>query len=379
MIDRVRGYVLAVSLEPLDASTTLFFGHLVGQVPEAIRVVRYGDPQLAAALAGASAIVLVRALFELNPVLWSARVLRVPLYYFVDDNLMLLREQPGAWSAFIERYSTKNVRALLRRFSGVMLSSHALIEYFNAQRLHHRLMLFPPIEWPQHLSRLNTRGDGVCVAFFGGLHLHDIFIQRVLPAVRRLATEQPMRLIAVGVNEPIAPSHGLTVVHQPYDQSYARGLQRLAEAGVDVLVHPSVAGLRNNHYKNPHALISADAIGAVPVVSDRPPYDQLRSEGVVLLCDDSVESWHAALAAAIRSDQRPPIQQRLSDFCATHFSGSVNRSVVDEVLRLHAPPNTRWMLARRGIVRAFFLFGRLRQGLARVTRSLRQIVGSFGR
>ena len=62
-------FVLVVSLQPLDAMTTLFFGHLVGQVPEAIQVVRHGDPQLAAALAGASAIVLVRALFELDSVI----------------------------------------------------------------------------------------------------------------------------------------------------------------------------------------------------------------------------------------------------------------------------------------------------------------------
>ena len=291
---------------------------------------------------------------------------------------MLLREQPGAWSAFIGRYSTANVRARLRRFCGVMLSSPVLVEYFRVERLHHRLMLFPPIQWRQRLSRPTPRREGVCVAFFGGLHLHDVFIRCVLPAVRRLASEQPVTLIAAGVHEPIVPSHGLTVIKQPYDQSYARGLQRLAEAGVDVLVHPSVAGLWNNQYKNPHALISADAIGAVPVVSDRPPYDQLRSEGVVLLCDDSVESWYAALAQAMRPDQRRPIQERLSAFCATHFSGSVNRPVVDEVLRLHAPPSTRWVWTRPGVVRACLLFGRLRQGGARVMRSLRLSAGSSG-
>ena len=251
-------FVLVVSLQPLDAMTTLFFGHLVGQVPEATQVVRHGDPQLAAALA-----------------------------------------------------DTERV--------------------FQRSALHDRLMLFPPIQWRQRLSRPMPRREGVCVAFFGGLHLHDVFIRCVLPAVRRLASEQPVTLIAAGVHEPIVPPHGLTVIKQPYDQSYARGLQRLAEAGVDVL-----------------------------------------------LCDDSVESWYAALAQTMRPDQRRPIQERLFAFCATHFSRSVNRPVVDEVLRLHAPPNTRWMWTRRGVVRACLLLGRLRQGGARVMRRLRLSAGSSG-
>ena len=90
------GYVLAVSLEPLDATTTLFFGHLGDGVAGALRVVRYGHPDLAAQLAGASAVVLVRALFEMEQVEWTCRVLGVPLYYFVDDNFMVLREQSGS-------------------------------------------------------------------------------------------------------------------------------------------------------------------------------------------------------------------------------------------------------------------------------------------
>ena len=93
-----------------------------------LRVVRYRQPDLAEQLSGASAIILVRALFELDPVIWFARIAGVPLYYFVDDNFMLLREQPGAWSAFVGRYSAANVRERLRAFSGVLVSSRVLLD-----------------------------------------------------------------------------------------------------------------------------------------------------------------------------------------------------------------------------------------------------------
>jgi len=360
-----RGYVLAVSLEPLDASTSLFFGHLADQRPDAVRVARFGHPELAGAIAGASAIVLVRGLFEFASVIWSARALRIPLYYFVDDNFMQLRDQPGAWSPFVGRYSVANVTRRLRAFSGVMLSSRELIEYFRTKHLHQRLILFPPIEPGQLVPRPTAARISACVAFFGGLHLHDAFLGYVLPAIRRLAADQPVTLIAAGMTRAIAPSPGLTIVDQGYDRSYERALRRLADAGVDVLVHPS-AGLVNDPYKNPHALISAKAIGAVPIVSNRPPYRDLQSAGVARLCDDSPESWYAALSQTMQPDERSGITERLAIFCASHFGGEVNRQAIDEVLSVHPPPGTRWAFARRGAVRAFLLLDRVRRAAARV-------------
>lgn len=97
----------------------------------------------------------------------------IPLYYFVDDNFILLREQAGPWSPFVGRYSAANVRRRLRGFRGVLLASEALVDYFEAENLHHELMLCPPIEWRQCLPR-PPAGPGSVIAFFGGRHLHEV-------------------------------------------------------------------------------------------------------------------------------------------------------------------------------------------------------------
>ena len=359
-------YVLAVSLEPLDASTTLFLGHLAERMSDALQVVRYADPELGEKVANASAIILVRGLFELDGVFLAVRALRIPLYYFVDDNFILLREQAGPWSPFVRRYSAANVRRRLRAFHGVLLSSDELIDYYRAEHLHHELTLFPPIEWQQHLSRPSASPHAVSIAFFGGLHLHEMFWTCILPAVRRLAIDRPVTLIAAGVNGAIAPSPGLSVVEQPYDTSYARGLRRLAATGVDVLVHPTAPGLDNGRYKNPHALISANAIGAIPAVSDRPPYSDLRQAGVALLCDDSSESWYAAFAQVAQPAKRLPIGERLEQFCSSHYGGRINREVVDKMLSLHRAPSARWRGVRTSVVRAAVLLGRIRPAVARL-------------
>jgi hypothetical protein len=358
-------YVLAVSLEPLDATTTLFFGHLEDSGAGALRVVRDDDPDLAAQLAGASAVVLIRALFEMEKVEWTCRQLGVPLYYFVDDNFMVLREQSGAWSPFVGRYSVANVRDRLRGFAGVMLSSPSLIEYFDRESLHPALTLFPPVAWPKPLSPPASRPATLGIGFFGGKHLHSTFREVVMPAIERLAATRPVRLIIAGLDTTIAASPGVTIAAQPYEASYAAGLASLGRSGIDVLVHPSVAGLANNQYKNPHALISAHALGAVPVVSDRPPYDHLRDEGVVLSCDDRVDSWHAALAQAADVDAGGRIRERLADYCTSHFDGAVNRHVVATMIDAHPAPAagaTRW---RRIHAAACLAAARLRGRLQR--------------
>ena len=366
MTVEIQPSVVAVSLEPLDASTTLFLGHLAERMSGALQVVQYADPELGEKVANASAIILVRGLFELDGVFLTARALCIPLYYFVDDNFILLREQPGPWSPYVRRYSAVNVRRRLRAFRGVLLSSDALIDYYRAEHLHPELTVFPPIEWRQRLSRPSASSHGVSIAFFGGLHLHEMFWTCILPAVRRLAIDRPVTLIAAGVNGAIAPSPGLSVVEQPYDTSYARGLRRLAETGVDVLVHPSAPSLDNGRYKNPHALISASAIGAIPVVSDRPPYSDLREAGVALLCDDSPESWYAAFAQVGQPAQRVPIGERLANFCSSHYGGRINREVIDKMLSLHRAPSARWRGVRTSVVRAAVLLGRIRPAVARL-------------
>ena len=361
-----RPYALAVSLEPEDASTTLFFGHLAGSMSGALRVARYRQPDLAEQLSGASAIILVRALFEMNPIIWFARICGVPLYYFVDDNFMLLREQTGAWSPYVGRYSIGNVRERLRAFSGVLVSSRILLEYFEEHRLHGRLMLFPPVGWPSPLPRQTGDGAAACLGFFGGSHLHGVLHDYVLPAIRRLAAEQPLRFAVAGVTEPIAPSPGLTVLPQQYDASYSRGLRTLAAAGVDVLVHPSVPGLANNAHKNPHALISAHAIGAVPVVSARPPYDDLSESGIVLQCEDTIESWYLALKRALEPVEHLAVSKRLASFCASHFDGSVNRQVIEGLVGRPTSRATASVLARRIVAVMCLGLGLVWRNLARI-------------
>ena len=338
-------YVLVVSLAKHDPMCTLFFTHLAGRLP--LRIVQYPVDDIAGPLSGASAVIVVRGLFEFGNLIGCATRLGAPLYYFQDDNFAVIREEAGTYGTSYEKYTPDRIRSALKDFSGVLLATPALMTYFADQRLHDRLLLYPPVAGPVLAPPAGHQGHPLTVAFFGGLHRREPFVRHVCPAVRRLAEEMPIRLIAAGIESGSFPvSAGLEIVYLPYDASYTAALTRVARLGVDILVHPSNA-TANNAYKNPHVLINARAIGAAPVFSHVPPYDAVAGEGVALLCEDDEEAWHRALAhLATNPGSRQAIQTRLVAYCERHFSGQANAATIDGLLRVHPGPERAARLTR---------------------------------
>ena len=345
-------FVLVVSLQPLDATTSLFFGHLLDHSEAPVRVTHYGGRQCVALLSRASAVIFVRGLFECADLARGARTLGIPVYYFLDDNFMVLREQGGREAEFVGDYSIKAVRAALRNYAGVLLSSAALINYFRDHALHERLMLFPPVASPCAIPAPATRSS-LHLAFFGGRHLHGMLHDVLLPAIRRLARRRPVTMTIVGVPASLPESEGLTIVSEAYRPAYDEGMQRLVALGVDVLVHPSASGMANNAYKNPHALISARRLGAVPVVSNVAPYAELCGNGVAICCGDSSESWYDALAGiADDPDKVAGLRARLDAYCEQRFSGTSNRELLRELVDRHAAPRPAATLLRFAVLQS---------------------------
>lgn len=330
-------YVLVITPDAEGAPTALFFSRLTSMQTDAVRIVQYRRDRTAALLGHACAVVFVRGLFEFGDLVRCAGWLGVPRYYFVDDHLILVREDGGAAARFVADHTETNVAGVLRDFSGVLVSTPALREDFQGRHLHASVRLFPPA-MPPALPAPARQSREIHVAFFGGSHLHAFLLETILPALRQLAQRRPLTLILAGVPGDVAPSDGLTTRLIPYEPSYAIGLERMREFGVDVLVHPVAPGLRNNPFKNPHALITAHALGAVPVVSATPPYDGLDEAGVAVLCADSPDSWLQGLLRAVDAEQAAGLRERLAAHCEREFSGATNLAVWKDLLARHPRP-----------------------------------------
>jgi hypothetical protein len=352
-------YVLVVSLLKQDAMCALFFAHLQQRAP--IRIVQFGRDPLAGALSGASALIVIRGLFEFGNLIECAGRLGIPRYYFLDDNFMLIREEVERYGSSYDLYTNDRVRDTLSGFEGVLLAAPSLIDYFRDHHLHPALSFYPPVAGPV-VAAPPAAGQPLTIAFFGGAHRREPFLRLVYPALCRLAAERPIRLLAAGIDDAaMTRTAGVDIVHIPYNPSYDDALRAVASHAPDILVHPS-DGTANNIFKNPHVLINARAIGATPVFSDAPPYQDVEVSGVALTAIDTADSWYAALSTlAGDATRRQDINRRLSAYCDTHFGGDRNLAIVNNILAAHRPPAWPVAAARLAVAAPWLIAGRVRK------------------
>lgn len=364
-----RPYILVVAKWRDDVFVELFFAGLPTELHEHIRIAEFGREPLTGALAGAAAVIVMRhGLFSFGHLAQSAGRARVPRYYFLDDNYMLLQEEPELYGPFWSKYSDAGVRRALEGFEGILLGSLALRQYFADRRLHPRLIDYPPIAGPMLRRRsVWTREAGVPfrVAFFGGEHRRELFATVVYPAVQRLAADHLVELVLVGIDSASLPAavSNLRVVHLPYELRYGAALDTLARHEIDVLAHPTPPSA-NNPYRNANVLINARAVGAIGVLSNLPPYDALPLPAPAIICDNDLPSWYEALRRLISDPGLcADTFERADRFCRTAFSGRPNAEAIAGILAAHPAPDstmraTRAMLAGpalgfdRAVVRA---------------------------
>lgn len=355
-------FVLVITPDAEAAPTALFFARLAWLQPEAVRLARYRHDRVAALLGQACAVVFVRGLFEFGDLVRCAGWLGIPRYYFVDDHLILVREDGGAAAPFVADHTEANVIRMLRDFAGVLVSTPALRDDFRRRQVHASIRLFPPA-MPVAAPAPASQSRELHVAFFGGSHLHSYLVETIVPALRQLARRRPLTLIAAGLPGDLASSEGLTIRQLPYEPSYATGLARMRELGIDVLIHPVAPGLRNNPFKNAHALITAHALGAVPVVSAAPPYAGLDEAGVAVLCADSPDSWLQGLLRAVDAEQADGLRERLAVYCEREFSGTANLAIWHDLLARHPRPNPLTAAFRTLVAAAWIAASLLRRHL----------------
>lgn len=350
--DSAGAHVLVATVAATDATTTLFFRRLEQSVPmrfaelvprslrHVVRSIR-AEARLAGDLSSAASLIVSRGLFEFRNLTKAARSLNVPCFYFVDDNLMVLRQEGHADARHARGYSLAGVRQALHDFDGVLCATVSLRDYFLEHRLHDQVRLYPPVAGPRAVPQ--RHGGPLRLAFFGGGHRRDPFAQIVWPAIQRFAEAHDVILFAAGVDDArLMPSPRLQVVRVPYDRDYDAALNAMAQHGIDILLHPS-SETANNPYKNPHVLINAQTLGAAPIFTNAPPYDAVAAEGVCLLAEQTPGSWHEAMQVLADADARAQMLSNIAGYCDRHFDGGINvrclKSMIesDATRRRHEP------------------------------------------
>lgn len=302
----------------------------------------------------ATALIIVREIFDCNNRNWidAAQQTAVPVYWFIDDNFMILAAESKEYSM----YRPENIRQFMHLFAGVLTSTNAIQQYFRDQKLHDNVLVYPPISTlplkHREAALPPKQSDSFRVLFFGGPHRIEALRKFILPALERLSNDIDIELI-IGSEQPdVITSDILHIHHVPFDLDYRLALSRFVSADIDVLVHPSTS-TRNAPYKTLNALINADKIGATLAVSDVPPFSEFHDAGIMAFAEDSVAAWFTTLKElAHNNEKRSSLGQAASKYCKQNFNGRINEASITSLLNKHRAPDTneidrRWRVLVR--------------------------------
>lgn len=323
-----HGKILVVAPE-LSASTSLHFMHLAKNYfrIDTINTLDFKE------VIGAQAVILCRDLISpiTQKLLRVLRMLKIPVYYFTDDNFIVLSGEITE----LKEYTIENLRDWLQDFSGVLVSTPSLAEYFLREKIHHRVYVFPPSlpdrGWFDFSLLPSKPAEVVRIGIVSGAHRYKHFLDYIQPALKRLAQEYRIEIVVVG-DLPLSGQE-YPVYRYPASQSHKLTLGRLMSSEIDILIHPA-SHTKNNPYKNLNVLINAWLIRAVPVLPNQPPYENVERQNLGFLCEpDNTDSWYEKLKLAISDQERArQIRENLDTFLHLEYSGRKNEEVIEQIL-----------------------------------------------
>ncbi len=303
----------------------------------------------------ADAIIIERELSpSVNQVLFWAKSMGIPCYWYVDDNFKILARE------YANTYLKENMRALannvnpeyLRQFEGIFCSTAALQEYFAEKNLHKNFALVDLVYAPEYVQPYHKINSPVNIAFFGSTIRGETFVDVIFPVLRKLSQEYDLhmycpdevycnlwdklcaedgtlkqRLCRRKGDIPLeVPVEGrLTLYRFPRTLSTELALQRFADKEIQIQIHCGPV-IENNRYKTVNALLNAVCMGAVLVATDDPPYSQIIHEGeTCLLAENTEEAWEEALRQAMDPQRHQALYQNALEYCKNEFDAAKGR------------------------------------------------------
>lgn len=278
-------------------------------------------------------LVTVRHLYSYPPVWQKAFNLGIPQYYLTDDNFPLLQKTDPSYSSYEEKQHRNN----LRLFNGVLAATENLALYYKQRMLHGNIEFFGIVRDqdrdPVTLSQRN--GNALHIGCFGGGFRSKSVKESVIPALAQLSKKLPIRFFGREDLEPfrahfekaniqLTTSKTVDDVNSFYSTWVGYDL--------DVMVHPS-GDTDNLPYKNANALLNSYYLGANPIVTDEPAYENLGLNEGVTKVDGTPENYLAVLENFISSRYRHKMFTRLEVFAKAAFDSKHNISVLDKIQR----------------------------------------------
>ncbi len=340
---------ILVIAEEFNASTALSFEALAGYSKRYL--FKYSMSPLTDVVVQADAVIIIRNAYALGSYKRVCKMMGIPCYLYNDDNFIEL-VQSNKGNAVLKNLSAAYCTENLNTYSGIIVSTQVLKEFYEDQMVTAPIFVMEPCAaYPDELAR-NVCGSSepVTVAYMGGVFRDEVFRTTVMPALRALAKERPVRLVCPDrpglVNRK--EDRDIEVIGIQPSLSLDLTLQRFSKYKPQYLLHCG-PDIENNRYKTLNALMNAARLGAVLVASDVPPFQAPAKENGVCLCvENTSKAWFEALRDLDCDEKKAgELFSRAYQYCTARLSRQNALSALEEALA-EVKPASWEELVRRG-------------------------------
>lgn len=221
------------------------------------------------------------------------------MFLYLDDNFIeLAKDKTLSRKVAKECEELANClnRASCKRYSGIIVPSIDLRDYFIEKNIHDNVIYIPPVTVEQDIHSITDVGDTVNIAFMGGSFREQTFVDIVYPAIKRLSEEKKVRIIctntlAEAIKDNYNDSDNIELVSFEWNNCYPQFIRNVAAKNVNILIHTG-AKMKNNRFKTKNALMNAVKLGAVLIASDVPPYTDTDA---IITVKPKTDDWYDAI------------------------------------------------------------------------------------
>lgn len=287
-----------------------------------------------------------------NAVLQWANSMEIPCYYYNDDNFEKLKEDLRGTAEYdvIEQLAKEQTPKILEQFSGIIVSTENLRQYYLKKQLKQRIGVFPPLMpsddmmQPYHPPVDKT----INIAFLGGSFRTSELIKSVIPALIHISEERSICLhcpedVMVSIEKAVycksrekmedcllEVSDHFTVCSFKRMLSLSLCLSELKQRNISIQIHCG-SSMSNNRYKSCNALINATTLGAVLIATKDMPYTEIESSHAFLMAENGVDAWEKALKQAMDAQKHQKIYQAAVEYCKARYAPSVGEAALDQI------------------------------------------------
>lgn len=307
---------------------------------------------------GAKTIIFVREVFaELYRLSLNLRKLDIPYYFFIDDNLFC-EEYITKYNSY---HGTSQARDFLRHAKGIIASTPLLCEemkVFNDNLISAErpltCTLIAPLEreFSRDLSHFNFGSPSqpsLKIGYIstnksqGFIALKDGFV--ALQKKLGVTIELHCWVFASELESMTAAFSGLPGISLHFDSpehSYPKFCINLRSHKLHFLIHAQGEELQELYpYKTYNYLITASFCNAVPIITNRPPYDRLKTsnpEFAPLIADTSADVIKTIEDVVLHPALAEQYLTKCKDFVDRAYPIQHNIDILNELLRVSDGP-----------------------------------------